>query len=66
MANDETELINSRGALALLGAIGISGMVRINCLSKDINENKNNEKARRRTDKSADRDKTTSVAGFVK
>lgn len=51
MTNDEAKLINRRDALALLGAIGISGMVRINGLGKNFKASKDGEKTSDHDDK---------------
>lgn len=45
MTNDESKLINRRDALAMLGAIGISGMVRIEARGENSGAGENGEKA---------------------
>lgn len=61
MTNDETKLINRRDALAMLGAIGISGMVRIDASGKDFKARKRNEKASPGAKESDDKDKATAM-----
>jgi aspartate racemase len=53
--------INRRDALAMLGALGISGMVRINGLGKNIIMDKGSETTSNRSDKSDDKNKAAAM-----
>lgn len=57
MTNDETKMINRRDALAMLGAIGISGMVRIDGQGKDFKVRNEDEKASGFANAGDDKDK---------
>jgi aspartate racemase len=61
MTNDETKLINRRDALAMLGAIGISGMVRVNAPGKGFKTRDENQKALIGADEGDDKDKAAAM-----